>query len=77
MCAGAVRVLLGQLNITNSNVSSNTAHRNGGALSVGTKKELPHATSTLWVTNTEFFNNTAQANGGRRGCRLLGPGQRD
>lgn len=72
LIAGAVRVLLGQLNITNSNVSANTAHRNGGALLVGTVKELPTATSTLWVTNTEFLNNTAQANGGGRGWVDMG-----
>jgi hypothetical protein len=69
-------VLLGQLNISHSNISANTAHRNGGALLVGTVKEQPNATSTLWVSNTEFNKNTAQANGGRwvgwGGCGWLG-----
>jgi hypothetical protein len=75
-CAGAIQVQRGNLSIRDSEVSGNTAHRNGGALKVDTvKKEVKDdkgntrfvlIPSNLWLTNVIMRKNIAEANGG--GC---------
>jgi hypothetical protein len=70
-CAGAIQVQRGDLSIADSEVSGNTAHRNGGALKVDTSDEVKDdqgntKPSNLWLTNVIMRKNLAEANGG--GC---------
>jgi hypothetical protein len=53
-----------QLNISHSFLGWNRAHRNGGAVLVGTHETYKSLNSTLRLVNTTFDTNTAEATGG-------------
>jgi hypothetical protein len=63
-CAGALRLHDAQVNITNSFLGWNLAHRNGGAIFVGTHETDKSLNSTLRLVNTTFDTNLAEATGG-------------
>jgi hypothetical protein len=63
-CAGALRLHDAQVNITNSFLGWNLAHRNDGAIFVGTHETDKSLNSTLRLVNTTFDTNLAEATGG-------------
>jgi hypothetical protein len=64
--AGALHLLDAYVNISHSFLGWNKAHRNGGAMFVGTHETDKSLNSTLRLVNTTFDTNLAEATGGER-----------